>query len=69
MSKKEKLKSGELPKEVAEKYTVAQGFGIGPCRHKGRNYDLTKITLEEADNLVKDGFNVLLPKKVSPVKP
>lgn len=60
---KEKVKSGELPAAVKEKYNVIPGVGIGEIAHRGKSYNLTNITLEEADQLVKDGCDILVPKK------
>lgn len=64
--KNTKPKSGQLQKEVADKYTLEAGIGIGPISFKGEVFDLSKITVEEADVLVKNGFTELVAKKPAP---
>jgi hypothetical protein len=58
------LNQPQLRPEVAEKYTAT----ITPCvieiQRLGRTIDLTKLTLEEAEQLVQDPkFTYLVAKK------
>lgn len=52
----------KLQPEVDKKYSVIKGFGIGECQFKGQTLHLDQLSVEEADALVKQGFNVLVPK-------
>lgn len=60
--KREKAKSGSLLTEVADKYTVIPGIGIGPMAFKGKTIDLSKVTVSEVEKLIENGFDVLVPK-------
>ncbi len=49
--------------EVSEKYTLAPGIGAGEIVFMGQTLHLDKLTLAEADELVKNPkFNALIPK-------
>jgi len=67
MEKKED-KSGTLPNAVSNKYTVKPGCAIGAYRWNGKEFDLRTISVEEADALVKEGFDVLVQKPGTPEK-
>lgn len=54
-----------LPQAVAAKFNVVPGIGIGEINFKGRKYDLTTISVEEAESLVKDGCDILVPNKTA----
>lgn len=58
------IKSGSLPKDVSDRYDIIPGIGIGPIVFKGQNYDLTKITVDDAKQLSESG-GVLVEKKSS----
>lgn len=59
------MEVAKLLPEVASKYSVIPGIGIGTVQFKGQMVDLTKLTVAEADALVKNGLDVLtvLPPK------
>jgi len=50
-----------LKKEVAEKYQVLAGHAVGEYHFKGRAIHLDRISVDEADKLVKQGFHYLVP--------
>lgn len=60
--------SKNLLPEVGEKFTVLPGIGLGTCVYKGQTINLTQLTLKEAESLVLDGFDVLVPKPQSSKK-
>lgn len=60
---------GKLPVEVAAKYDLAKDFPIKGAHPKLGVIDLTTISLDSADNLVKGGFEGLVLKKIKPTKP
>lgn len=62
----EKRKS--LPAEIASKYSMLKGHGVGEYYYKGHNVHLDKISLEYADQLVLQGFPYLVEKKAAPPK-
>lgn len=55
-----------LPQAVAAKFNVLPGIGIGEFTFKGSKYDLTSISVEQAEALVKDGCDILVPIKAAP---
>lgn len=55
----------KLPQEVAAKFTVIPGIGIGEFNFKGKKYDLATISVQEAEALVKDGCDILVPIKAA----
>ncbi|HVW97508.1 MAG TPA: hypothetical protein VHA56_16160 [Mucilaginibacter sp.] len=57
----------KLKEEVARKYEVLAGHGVGEYRFAGQTVHLDKLTLEQADKLVKKGFPYLVKK--APAKP
>lgn len=56
----------KLSEEVAKKYEVLKGHGVGEYRFKGHFVRVQNLTLEEADKLVKKGFPYLVEKKAIP---
>lgn len=56
----------ELKKEVADKYNVMPGIGVGACAFKGQTIYLDQLTVAEADELVAAGMDVLVAKKAAP---
>lgn len=56
----------ELKKEVADKYNVMPGIGVGACAFKGQTIHLDQLTVAEADELVAAGMDVLVAKKAAP---
>lgn len=54
--------------EVANKYSIAEGAMTKAAYPKFGEVDLDELTLEAADNLVSDGFDQLIPKKVKAPK-
>lgn len=51
----------KLPEEVAGKYRVLDGHGIGEYQYRGQVVHLDLITLDEANKLVANGFPYLVP--------
>lgn len=60
------MKADVLLPSVATKYTIVPGMGT-LVRFKGQDYDLSKITLAEAETLEKAG--VLVAVQAAPAKP
>jgi hypothetical protein len=54
----------KLSKEVAEKYQVLEGHGVGEYyTHAHGHVHLDKINVEQAEELVKTGFPYLVELK------
>jgi hypothetical protein len=53
-------KPGSLPTEVASRFKMHPNFHPGEVAFKGRVIDLTKITVAEAEELMKDKDFTLL---------
>lgn len=52
----------KLPEEVAKKYEVLKGHGVGEYHWNGHVVKLDVITAADADKLVKKGFPYLVAK-------
>ncbi|MBS7565144.1 hypothetical protein KHS38_12085 [Mucilaginibacter sp. Bleaf8] len=53
----------KLPADVAGKYKMLAGHGVGEYHWSGHRVDLQTITLDQATSLVKQGFPYLIAKK------
>lgn len=58
----------QLQSDVAGKYQVLEGHGVGEYHFNGHPVHLDAINLEEADKLVENGFPYLVPA-AAPKKP
>jgi hypothetical protein len=54
-----------LPQAVAAKFNLIPGIGIGEFYFKGKTYDLATISVEQAETLVADGCDILVPTKTA----
>jgi hypothetical protein len=59
----------KLQNDVAEKYQVLKGHGIGEYHFSGHVVHLDRLNLEQADKLVKKGFPYLVEKPKGNPKP
>ena len=55
----EKKEPAALSPAIKNKYRMRAGFAPGRYDFKGIQVDLTTITLEQADDLVKNKFDVI----------
>lgn len=53
----------KLSPAIESKFSLKPGTPIGKHAFKGRQFDLTTIDLDEAEDLVKAGCDILIPKK------
>lgn len=53
----------KLPADVAGKYKLLAGHGVGEYHWKGHQVHLDLITLEYADAIVNSGFPYLIVKR------
>jgi hypothetical protein len=63
------IKKKELRKEVAEKFDLVPGFGIGEFAYRGRTYHMDQLTVAEVEELNKQGFKALKPKAAASATP
>lgn len=57
-----------MNKQVSEKYKMKAGYAPGEYRHKGVTIDTTKCTLEELEEAIKNGFDLVEPVKAESSK-
>lgn len=53
----------QLPKEVADKFTLAEGAQVTTYVHGNQEIDLSKITVDQAEKLVASGKFPFLQRK------
>ncbi|RVU01096.1 hypothetical protein EOD41_10810 [Mucilaginibacter limnophilus] len=60
----------QLQNDVAGKYQVLEGHGVGEYQYRGETVHLDALSLPEADRLVSKGFPYLvtLPVKTKAVR-
>lgn len=56
------VQAKQLKPEVSAKYSLVPGIGVGEVHFKGQKIQLDQIGLKEADELVKQGIDVLVSK-------
>ncbi len=57
----------QLPEAVAAKYSLKPGFAVGTYYFRTKRIELDKISVEQAEDIVNKGFDVLVLKKQNTV--
>lgn len=57
------MEKGKLPEDIAGKYRMLAGHGVGEYHWNGHVVDLRTVSLEKAEYLVDNGFPYLVAKR------
>ncbi len=57
MSKAQPTQQIPFPDALKGKYNLTPGFGVGEFVFKGRSYHLDKMTVQDVDAIVAQGFD------------